>query len=170
MTTNNYQPVNTNYLLPTSYSIVFSRIPQLTYNCNRVALPSIAIGNVDQKSPFAPIPHPAGPYTFGDLTIEWMLDENMETWKEIHEWMSSISNFNSLNAKEYSKWTSDLDLMITTNHKNPNLNFRFVGAFPISLSEIQFDSTTTDPQPIQVSATFKYMYYNLVRNTPNIEA
>ena len=65
-----------------------------------------------------------------------------------------------------SKYTSGV-LTILSSSMNPTMEFHFKEIFPTSLSEITFDSTTTDPVYQVASISFNYTEYtikNLLNN------
>ena len=67
---------------------------------------------------------------------------------------------------EESKYTSAV-LTILSSAMNPTIEFHFKEIFPTSLSEISFDSTTTDPTYQVATVTFNYTEYkvkNLLNN------
>jgi hypothetical protein len=58
---------------------------------------------------------------------------------------------------------SDATLMILTSSKNPNLEITFVDLFPISLSQLVFDTTNSDVQYLDAVANFRYRKYNITK-------
>ncbi|NBW58683.1 hypothetical protein EBR43_13085, partial [bacterium] len=56
---------------------------------------------------------------------------------------------------------ADLSLIVTTSAMNPNYEVTFYDAYPINLSEINFDSTLTDVDYITCTTTFAYRIFKL---------
>ena len=56
---------------------------------------------------------------------------------------------------------SDGVLQILTNTENLQYNVMFKDMFPVSLSDLEFDSTDTDIQYFSASVTFKYSVYTI---------
>ena len=52
-------------------------------------------------------------------------------------------------------------LTILSSSMNPTMEAHFKQLFPISLSELAFDSTTADPTYHQASVSFKYTEYTI---------
>ena len=58
-----------------------------TTACN---IPGIALGVTQQPTPLADIPLPGDTISFSDLEITFLVDENLENYREIHGWMYGI--------------------------------------------------------------------------------
>ena len=57
---------------------------------------------------------------------------------------------------------SDISVMILSNIKNPNWEVVYKDAFPISLSEINFDTTIeSDISYITATASFRYTLFDI---------
>ena len=95
----------------------------------------------------------------GELTVNFIVDENMENWTELYTWMEQTTGstdpekFRSLvgaNRKadqpydgsgNYDELYSDMTIVVTTAANNPNRYVRIQDAFPTSLGEITMDTT-----------------------------
>jgi hypothetical protein len=99
---------------------------------------------------------------FDELSITFIVDEEMKNWLEIFNWMRS-----STNVEDYSEFSypatqlSTANLIILNSTKNPQINVTFEGLYPRSLGSIDFSSTIMDPEPFQCTATFAYRNYNI---------
>ena len=63
-------------------------------------------------------------------------------------------------------------LTVLTNNMNPQMRFTFQETFPLSLSSISFDSSTTDIEYFTADVSFRYDLYeieNLLNNETNYE-
>jgi hypothetical protein len=56
---------------------------------------------------------------------------------------------------------SDISLMVLASTKTPNYEIVYTDAFPTELSQVVFNTTDTDVNYIEASATFKYTYYTI---------
>ena len=74
----------------------------------------------------------------------------MKNWQEIHEWI----------VGDEDKYTTAV-LTILSSSMNPTMEIHFKDIFPTSLSEISFDSTTTDPTYQIATISFNYTEYNI---------
>jgi hypothetical protein len=106
------------------------------------------------------IPMPGNLYTFMPLTMKFLIDENMRSWKEIYDWIISISNLKSTTgAIKHADKVSDINVLITNSAYKHKFQFTFRGAFPISLSEVPLAVTATDTVPLTATVSFKYAFY-----------
>jgi len=62
-------------------------VEYFTTACN---IPGISLGTTLQQTPLADIPLPGDTLTFSDLEITFLVDENLENYREIHGWMYGI--------------------------------------------------------------------------------
>ena len=154
---------NPNPLLTTGFRFLLTRTPNITYFCQSANLPDITLGEMEQPTTFIPIKHPGNSFTYGDLDISFIVDENMENWREIHNWMTSLKNVEDYTEFEsnVSNHTSDARLMILNSAMQPNLEVEFKYIFPKSLSGVNFTSSTDDTEPVICNATFAFTSYDI---------
>ena len=160
---NSRQPSNTNLLLSTGFRFILSRTPNITYFCQSVNLPDISFGEILQPTRFIPTKHPGTSFNYGDLEIQFIIDENMENWREIHDWMRSLKNVEDYTEVEENPTNnfSDASIMILNSAMKPNLEVTFDRIFPKSLGGIQFSSDAADSSQIVASATFAFTSYDI---------
>ena len=87
---NDRTPSNTNMLLSTGFRFLLTRTPNITYYCQSANLPDVNLGEMEQPTRFIPVKHPGNSFTYGDLELGFIVDEDMENWREIHDWMRSL--------------------------------------------------------------------------------
>jgi len=164
--TNPRQPETDNYLANNFFQLEITRLPTVTYFCQGVGLPSITLTPVEQPIPLGLFPKwVGGKYAFEDLTVNFLVDENMKNWLEVFEWMKDIGNMEDyeevIDSKQTPDFFSDILLVVTNSVYRPNLHIRFKDTFPIALSGFEFTSIATDTEPITASATFAYTSYEI---------
>lgn len=99
---------------------------------------------------------------FDELSITFIVDEEMKNWLEIFNWMRSVTNVEDYaEVRPPNTHTSTANLVILNSNKNPKINVTFEGLYPRTLSSIDFSSTVVDPEPFQATATFSYRNYNI---------
>lgn len=172
------QPSNLNFLSPLGFRFVIQRLPNVNYFCQNVIVPSVSIQGIDIPTPLASIPYPGGRLTFEPLTLRFRVDEDLKNYIEIYNWLvglghpvsldqtrqlSASSATPSLKVGSAASYVSDASLVILTSHKNPNYLVSFRDVFPISLTELQFDSTAQDVNYLEASVTFRYLRYDFER-------
>ena len=81
------EPINKNYLQETNYRFFLKKTPALNYFCTGVSMPSLTMNSIDMHNPFQKIPETGVQATFDQLTINFIIDEEMENYLEIQKWM-----------------------------------------------------------------------------------
>ena len=167
-------PQNTNYLQPTKFLLTFERTNSVQYFCQAINLPGISLGQAPINLPTADIYAPGNKITYNQLNIDFNIDENLESWRHLHDWFRSIASPTSFDERKrltslqnrYTrtertalKYYSDATLTVLNNLNNPKLRVRFVNAFPISLSDLQFDTKMSADDIMTATATFTYDYF-----------
>jgi len=159
------QPTNTNYLNPTFFRFYLQRVTGVTYFCQAVNLPGLSVPSLSSSTYFADAKYAGAKPNYDDLTVRFIVDEDLVNWREIHDWMKSFAN--SDDFLDYSgsedKHHSDATLALTTSGMNTNLEVKFKNCFPINLSSIDFDSAVTDLDSITAEVTFSYDTYEIVK-------
>jgi hypothetical protein len=96
----NRQAQTDNQLLETYFLFNMTKVPAMSYFCQRVNLPSLNLEGIEQPSRYGARIFKAGDaYNHEDLTIEFLVDEKMQNWLEIHDWLRSCANYKD--SKEY---------------------------------------------------------------------
>mgnify|MGYP001215367072 FL=1 len=162
------QASNQNYLKAQSFQFKLQKAPKLTYNCQAGPLPSISFDSIPViggGGRTVPLHVAALNPVYDDLELRFLVDEKLENWKEIYDWMTSLQN-----AKEYGDGAkvdgpidglSDGSLIILSSAYNPLVQVDFYNLFPKSLSGIEFDSASTDSDPATATVVFAYQSYEV---------
>jgi len=167
------QPTNPNYLSPLGFRFTLKRTPSTSYFVQNVRLPTLTLGQFDLEDPFVKLPTPGTKLSFEPLDITFMVDEDMNNYLEIHNWLRGLGfpesydqygNLVRQNTNSRSDPTavfSDGTLMILSSHQNANMRIVFEDLFPISLSDLSFDSTLADVDYLKATVTFRYKLYTI---------
>ena len=169
---------NRNYLAPTGFKFTVSRAPKISYFGNQVNLPSLTLGIANQPTYLKNIPRPGTEVDFEDLVINFLVDEDLENYLEIQNWIRGIGypesldqiydfqkdDSNSMKDKyaEEINLFSDGTLTILNNVNLPKFKVNFEGMFPYALSNLNFDATQSDLEYFTAQVSFKYNIYNIV--------
>ena len=159
------QPQNVNYLYQTFFQLQIPLFKGVNYFCQRVTLPGFGTSSaIERATRFANVKIPETKVTFDNLEVTFLVDKNLNNWREIQQWMKTIylvKDHNSIlpNPKDH---TSDANLILLNSAMNPNLHILFNNIFPVSLSGLEFDSSVTDFTPFTATVTFAYDTYEFV--------
>jgi len=164
-------PQNTNLLQPTKYMLVFDRISTTQYFCQSLNIPGVSLGEAQWSSPLKDIHSPGTKLSYNEFNINFLVDEELQSWVQIYNWMLSIGSpqgFEERNRlteiqNQYTPDTrfknlSDSTLTVFSALNNPILRVNFVNMYPISLSDINFDTAQSADDIITVSSSFRYEY------------
>jgi len=168
---------NRNFLSPTGFKFTLTRTPKVAFFCNQANIPDLNLGVAVQPSYLKDLDTPGDKIVFGDLSLRFLVDENLENYMEIQNWIrglgfpEKLSQFADLEEnglvkgnylKDRQNIYSDGTLQVLTSSQIPNFQVSFKDLFPYSLSTMTFDSTDTDIQYFTADVSFKYTIYDII--------
>ena len=166
------QPSNINNLTPIAYRFNIRKIPKVGYFCQSVNIPGISFSSTVQTTPFSPINIQGDTLFYEDLTIRFLVDEDLEAYTEIFNCITALTapkafsqykterDTNKVLRRSTGNLFSSAELIILNNNMNPNKEVIFDDVFPVSLSSIEFDSGST-LDTLSATVTFKYTTYSI---------
>lgn len=163
---------NRNYLANVGFNFTLARFPKVDFFSNTANLPGLTLGTVNAPNYLKELPLAGDRLVFEDLSLQFIVDEKMENYLAVHNWMrglgfpNSIQDFKDLvtdedGIQDMDRQYSDGTLLVLNNQFNNIAKVKFNGLFPYSLSGLQFDATDTDYTSITATVTFKYTIYNI---------
>lgn len=168
---------NRNFLSTSGFKFTLSRAPKVDFFSTSTNVPGINLGAAIQPSYLRDIPIPGDKLIFDDFQLEFNIDENLENYTLIQNWLRGLGYPESV--YEYSEWknsdpnnpnqdpnVSDGTLIIYNSNFQPSTLVTFQGLFPTSLSAIVFDAKQTDVQYATASVNFKYVLYKISNYEP----
>jgi len=172
------QPTNISFLSPIGFKFQLNNFPEVNYFVQSASLPGISISAIDVPTPLKSIDIAGDEVTFEELSIKFIVDENMKNWLSIYDWIIGLGFPTEEGQVKYKKMTenseltTDATLTVLTGNMNPQLNFVFKECFPLSLTSIAFDSGGTDIDYVTADVSFRYDVYtveNLLNNETTYE-
>ena len=196
MTTTNVQtrqPSVMDYASPVQFRFKCSKLPKVEFFCQSANIPGIGLGVASiaiQDSKHIPIP--GDKVTYQDLAISFLVDENLENYKEIHDWIIGLgapqnhTQFSDLRATSSDRFPgtsssnaitgqatadplaeggtySDATLTVLNSKNIAVTEIRFHNIFPTSLGALSYDVKASDVDYLAASVDFSYMYYEIVQ-------
>ena len=184
------QPTTLDYLSPTQFRLVINQLPKVEFFVTACNLPGLNLGDAIFPTPLKPIPVQGDEVTFEPLNISFLVDENLENYKELHDWLTAIgfpqsrqqfktfrsqtsvttgaTQGNSKDIGDVQQATpanpmfSDATLTILSNKNNPLVEVRFEDLYPTTLSALEFTQEETDVTYIKATSEFTYKYYEII--------
>jgi hypothetical protein len=195
MTTTNVQtrqPSIMDYASPIQFRFKCSKLPKVEFFCQTANIPGIGLGQADVETPLKSIPFPGDKVTYQDLAISFLVDENLENYKEIHDWIIGLgapqnhTQFSDLRATSSDRFPgtsssnaitgqatadplpesgmySDATLTILNSKNIAVTEIRFHNIFPTSLGALSYNVQASDVNYLQTAVDFSYMYYEIVQ-------
>ena len=185
----NRQPTALDYSSPTQFRFLINQLPKVQYFTTEANIPGITLGEGQLNTPLKDIPLLGDKLTYEDLSITFIVDENLENYIEMHTWLTGIgfpkdrsqfSTFRSTtsNVKTSTRGVSkdigdvrastpelamfsDATMTILTNKNNPVVECRFADVFPTSLSGLTYSQNQTDVEYLTATVSFKYKIYEI---------
>ena len=193
LTTVSRQPTKLDYASPIQFKFTCIKLPMVEFFCQTASVPGITLGTANMETPLNEIPIPGDKINWQDLNVSFIVDENLNNYKELHDWMIGLgfpqnhTQYANLIAAGKDRFpTSDVgvgtnpdtvvpqtvdegasysDATLTVlNSKNiAKTEIRFHNAYPTQLGSLQYDIKASDVDYLTVNATFNYMYYEIVQ-------
>jgi hypothetical protein len=172
------QVSNRNFLSLAGFKLIINRCPKVDFLCNKANLPGITLGVAVQTTYLKDIPVPGDKLRYEDLTINFIVDENLENYYQIYQWMTSLGYPQSV--AQYSELQTNNRFYPNTDGNDPysersdgtllilNSNYQTAGKvifkdlFPTFLSGIPFDATLSEQQYYTATCTFRYTIFDLI--------
>ena len=164
------QVANRNFLSPVGFKFNLSKTPKVDFFSQSVSIPNINLGVSIQTTYLKDIPVPGDKMDYGDLDIEFFIDENLENYLQIEKWMRSLGFPESIgesipldpNEEDLLMGArSDGTLLIYNSNFQPIAKINFKDLFPIALTPVPFSAGATDINYIMATVTFKYTIFNV---------
>ena len=167
---------NRNFLSPVGFKFTLNRAPKVAFFSNTANIPGISFGVAVQPTYLVEIETPGDKIIFSDFTLRFLVDENLENYMEIQNWMrglgypETLDQIYALQREQKYVDTSQIKLMniysdgtlqVLTSNSTPNFKVKFADLWPYSLSDLNFDATNSDIQYLTAEVSFKYTVYDI---------
>jgi hypothetical protein len=166
-------PANRNFLSSIPYQFYIKRCPNVNFFIQKVNLPGVSSQSVIQPTPFSDVPRPGVKLTWNPLMISFKVDEKLENYQEIWNWITALNEAESFEPYAELKAepeftglniTSEIIVVMEDNERQPTYNVYFHDSFPVMLADLNFDGTQSDVEYITASVVFKYSTYSIEQN------
>ena len=167
---------NRNFLSGVAFKFNLAKFPKVDFFSISAIIPVLNLELAQQASYLKNIAVPGERLTYGDFTLRFLVDENMENYKSVYDWLTGLGFPET--TKEFADIIKDSDgqtdpkeafcdgtLRILNSNYREVAKVKFSDLFPVSLTSLDFDATNTDVQFFTAEATFKYTLYKLSTNT-----
>tara|TARA_B100001094_G_scaffold220574_1_gene214632 strand:+ start:126 stop:716 length:591 start_codon:yes stop_codon:yes gene_type:complete len=189
---NTREPSVLDYASPVQFRFKCSKLPTVEFFCQTANIPGISIGTASMPTGLKDIPIPGEKISYSDLAISFLVDENLNNYKEIHDWIIGLgfpqnhTQFADLQATGSDRYPgsttgaivpetniavplseggtySDATLTVLNSKNIAVTEIRFHNIFPTSLGALSYDVQASDVNYLSTSVDFSYMYYEIVQ-------
>ena len=188
----NRAPDKQDYASPVQFRFKCTKLPLVEFFVQSVNLPGINLGSAQQTNPLYDIPLPGDKITYASLDLSFVVDENLNNYKEIHDWIlglgfpSNHTQFQDLQTAGSDRFPgstrstaatgtnvpqplneggiySDATLTVLNSKNIAKTEIRFKNVYPISLGSLSYNVQASDVDYLQVAASFNYLNYDIVQ-------
>ena len=195
MTTTNViqrEPSKSDYASPIQFRFKCTKLPLVEFFVQSANIPGINLGSATQTNPLYDIPLPGDKITYAALDMSFLVDENLNNYKEIHDWIlglgfpSNNQQFQDLQSAGSDRFPgssrstaatgtstpqplneggiySDAILTVLNSKNIAKTEIRFQNVYPTSLGSLNYDVRQTDVDYLSASVSFNYMNYDIVQ-------
>ena len=186
------QPAKLDYASPISFRFKCTKLPEVEFTCQTANIPGISLGSATQPTPLVDVAIPGDKLSYQSLDISFLVDENLNNYKEIHDWLLGLgfpnnhTQFADLQTTGSDRFPgstkdtatvgrqpraplaeggtySDATLTVLNSKNIAKTEIRFQNVYPTSLSSLSYDVRQTDIDYIQANVSFQYMNYDIVQ-------
>ena len=186
------QPAKLDYASPIQFRFKCTKLPEVEFTCQTANIPGISLGSASQPTPLVDVPIPGDKLSYQSLDITFLVDENLNNYKEIHDWLLGLgfpqnyTQFQDLQTEGQDRFPgttrstanigrqpraplpeggiySDAILTVLNSKNIAVTEIRFRNVYPISLGSLSYDIKASDVDYITVQASFNYLNYDIVQ-------
>jgi len=180
------------YASPVQFRFKIAKLPQVEFFIQTVNLPGISLPEATVQTPLWDYAVPGDEISFQSLDISFLVDENLNNYKELHDWLSGLGfgkshqQFADMRATGTDRFPgtvastaasgtatpgpipegsiySDATLTILNSKNIAKTEVRFQNVFPTSIGSLSYDVKASDVDYLQASASFSYINYDIVQ-------
>jgi hypothetical protein len=164
---------NRNFLSPIGFKFTLAKYPKISFFSNSTRIPEINMGTAIQPTYLKDLDVPGDKLNYGDFSLIFLVDENMENYMAVHNWLTGLGypettqQFEDLTTnddgiRDLKEQFSDGSLHILNSNFRTQAIVKFKDLFPTSLTSLEFDATGTDVNYFTAEVSFKYTVYNIL--------
>ena len=189
----NRQPSKLDYASPVQFRFKMTKIPKVEFFVQTANIPGISLGTATVPTPLYDYPVPGDTINYQTLELSFLVDENLNNYKELHDWISGLGfpknhqQFADLQATSADRFPgstassgatgskqtpaplaergtySDATLTVLSSKNIAKTEIRFSNVYPLSLGSLSYDIKASDVDYLQVQASFNYLNYDIVQ-------
>ena len=161
---------NFNYLQPTGFKLVIDRknYPNLEFFCQDFTHAGVIMNTADLGyKKISAIPFIGDKLTYNEMLANIILDEDMKSYIEMHNWMRRNLDTDNVTALDRIRnatavpTVSDITLSILNSSNNTVAQIVYRDSIPTALTDIQFQATSGAESFLTFGASFRFTYFDI---------
>lgn len=152
---------NYNQSIASNFKVLISSKQEIEFYATSVNIPTLSLGPIEVPYQDTRAKIPDNRFVWDDITINFILDEELYSYELIKNWMYDVRN--------KDKWLTGIkDINVVPQDSNKNIEFSFLiqGAWPNMITGWQYASTSTVSDYITFDVTFSYQHLEIQRLKP----
>ncbi|HAW05770.1 MAG TPA: hypothetical protein DCW83_13875 [Saprospirales bacterium] len=178
-------PSKFDYASPIQFRFKMTKLPNVEFFVQTANIPGISLGSTSFETPLKDIAGVGDKVTYQTLDVSFLVDENLNNYKEIHDWIIGLGfpqdhkQFKNLLGTGADRFPgriantaatgtsiaqpldeggtySDATLTVLNSKNIAVTEIRFRNVYPISLGSLSYDIKASDVDYLQVSSSFIY--------------
>ena len=164
---------NTNLFQPTGFRVIIDRQHYGTFQFFVAKVNHPGAQNPANDTAFrgkTTVPMPGNFMTYGELSMDVLLDEDFVSYTEIYNWMlRHVNEYKAQNrgmpltntGDQVPTW-ADIHITALTSNNVKNVEFRYKDCVPVSLGDIPFDAQNQSVEYVTFPVSFNFSYFEVV--------
>jgi hypothetical protein len=173
------------YADPTKFKFQITKLPRVEFNSIQANIPGITLTELNQPTRLMPVRIPGNDMTFEDLSVTFIVDEDLTNYRSVHDWMAGLAQMDSddkyrelitdggdrmplsqqSNLQDAGRVTtatndgaifSDAKMIILSARNIPIVELTFEDTYPKSLSGLDYNQGATDVEYLTATVTLGY--------------
>lgn len=151
---------NKNFLAPNGFKLSLINFPKVSFFCQSANIPGISIPDIVIANPFRDYSIAGTETEYEDLTVKFLIDEDMTNYATIHKWLRKTGLAENFDTDRNPIEGAGVLEILNSNWRT-TIVIEFEDLFPVSLTSLEFDATDQNIEYMVAQATFKYKIYRI---------
>lgn len=151
---------NRNFLAPNGFKLSLEKFPKVSFFCQSANIPGVSIPDIVIANPFRDYSIAGTETEYEDLTVKFLIDEDMTNYSTIHKWLRKTGLAETFDTDKNPIEGFGVLEILNSNWRSV-ITIEFEDLFPVSLTALEFDATDQNVEYMVAQASFKYKIYRI---------
>ncbi len=150
-------PKTYNSLQTSKGKLVVHRLTDINYWIQTFTLPGVQLERLTLPGMRRDVPIAGAKFEYDPINVGFIVDQDMSNYNEIINWMNEFQG----NFTDIRDLSSTLSINILNGDNAIQQTFGIKGAYPTTISEVEFITTDSTMTPSVCNVTFNYTHINI---------